>query len=407
MQERNDSFEELRANLLEKLRNQGCSPITITGYRYQCNSIFKWMRRNDYDHYSVEGGNKYLQDYCAKHGENQYYTTLRTVIYRLNDILKDTWQDVHSDKGKHFCLPDAFVEIVDRYCYWNVRTGHAAGTIRNKRYAVSWFLDELSKQKCKSLEEMSPILITQTCIKITDHNLWSEIRMFLRYLVEFEGVKSDYSTIIPHYTKPYVIPSVYSVEEIRAIEETIDTGTIIGKRDYAMILLASRMGMRSGDIARLRIEDVQNRTDLDIIQEKTGNTLHLPLIREVKLAIDDYLSVKPSSQSDLVFINVYAPYNPVTTSTIRAALRKYIRVSGIDPRKRKSGPHALRASLASSMVNDDINYETVRKVLGHSSNNAIKHYARIDTERLRRYSLTPPLPVGRFYTFLYGEVEKR
>ena len=86
MQERNDSFEELRANLLEKLRNQGCSPITITGYRYQCNSIFKWMRRNDYDHYSVEGGNKYLQDYCAKHGENQYYTTLRTVIYRLVEL---------------------------------------------------------------------------------------------------------------------------------------------------------------------------------------------------------------------------------------------------------------------------------------------------------------------------------
>lgn len=76
MQERNYSFEELRADLLEKLRNQGCSPITITGYRYQCNSIFKWMRRNDYGHYSVEGGNRYLQDYCAKHGENQYYTTL-------------------------------------------------------------------------------------------------------------------------------------------------------------------------------------------------------------------------------------------------------------------------------------------------------------------------------------------
>lgn len=55
--------------------------------------------------------------------------------------------------------------------------------------------------------------------------------------------------------------------------------------------------------------------------------------------------------------------------------------------------------------NDD--YETVRKVLGHSSNNAMKHYARIDLERLRRYSLTPPIPSGRFYTFLYGEVKKR
>lgn len=407
MQGQDYSFDGLRASLLEKLREQGYSPITTTGYRYQCNSIFKWMKSNGYDYYSVEGGNRYLQEYRAKHGENQYYATLRTVVYRLNDLLKDTWTDVHSDKGKHFCLPDVFIERVDRYCQWNVQAGHAAGTIRNKRYAVSWFLDELSKQKCRSLEEMSQVLITQACIKITDPNLWSEVRMFLRYLVEIEGVKSDYSTVVPHYTKPYVMPSVYSVEEISAIEKTIDTGTIAGKRNYAMLLLASRMGMRSGDIAGLRIADVQNRTDLDIIQEKTGNSLHLPLIREVKSAIDDYLSVRPPSQSDLVFINVYAPYNPVTSSTIRTALRKYISLSGVDPGKRKSGPHALRASLASSMVNDDINYETVRKVLGHSSNNAMKHYARIDLERLRRYSLTPPIPSGRFYTFLYGEVKKR
>ena len=55
--------------------------------------------------------------------------------------------------------------------------------------------------------------------------------------------------------------------------------------------------------------------------------------------------------------------------------------------------------------NDDISYETVRKVLGHSSNNAIKHYARIDVEKLRRYSLTPPVPTNKFYAFLYGEVK--
>lgn len=177
----------------------------IIGYRYQCNSIFKWLIRNNYGHYSVEGENRYLQNYCAKHGKGPYYTTLRTVIYRLNDILKHTWSDVHSDKGKHFYLPDAFVKIVHLYCHWNVRKEHATGTIGNKRSAVSWVLDELSKQKCKFLEEMSPILVTQMCIKITDHNLWGKIRMFLRYLLQFEDIKSDYSTIVPHYTKPYVI----------------------------------------------------------------------------------------------------------------------------------------------------------------------------------------------------------
>ena len=94
MQGQDYSFDGLRASLLEKLKDQGYSPITTTGYRYQCNSIFKWMKSNGYDHYSMEGGNRYLQEYRAKHGENQYYATMRTVVYRLNDLLKDTWTDV-------------------------------------------------------------------------------------------------------------------------------------------------------------------------------------------------------------------------------------------------------------------------------------------------------------------------
>ena len=405
MQEKNYSFTELRTELLGKLGDRGCTPITITGYRYLCNSIFTWLSDNGFDCFNKKAGALFLQHYQSEHGENQYYLALRTVVQRLNDLLKGAWSDVHSDKGKHFCLPDAFAELVDRYCNWIESTGHASGTIRNKRYAISWFLDELSKQGCKSLDALFPSCIACASLKVTNHSLWGEIRLFLTYLIEFEGVTSDYSTIVPRYSKPYIIPSVYSVEEIKSIEEAVDTSTILGKRDYAMILLASRMGMRSGDIVRLTIEDVLNRTDLDIIQTKTGNLLHLPLINEVKSAIDDYLSVRPESQTDMVFINAYAPYNPVTTSTIRAALRKYISLAGIDYGNRKRGPHALRASLASSMVNNDISYETVRKVLGHSSNSAIKHYARIDIENLRKYSLTPPPPSDRFFEFLHGEVE--
>jgi hypothetical protein len=56
------------------------------------------------------------------------------------------------------------------------------------------------------------------------------------------------------------------------------------------------------------------------------------------------------------------------------------------------------------MVNDSISYETVRKVLGHSSNNAIKHYARIDIEKLRLYSIPPAEPSGAFLRYLNGEV---
>ena len=243
-----------------------------------------------------------------------------------------------------------------------------------------------------------------SCTKITHHSLWGEIRLFLRYLVDQEMIEADYSTLVPHYSKPYIIPSIYSIAEIRRIESSIDTTTIQGKRDYAMLLLASRMGLRSGDIVKLRIKDVKEKDEINIIQQKTGNKLQLPLIKDVADAINDYLEVRPQSTVEELFINVYAPYNPVTTSTIRSALKKYILLADIDTGSRRKGPHSLRSSLASSMVNDDIAYETVRKILGHSSNNAIKHYARIDIEKLRAYSLEPPVISGKFEAFLNGEV---
>lgn len=64
--------------------------------------------------------------------------------------------------------------------------------------------------------------------------------------------------------------------------------------------------------------------------------------------------------------------------------------------------HSLRASLASSMVNDGISYETVRKVLGHDSPNAIRHYARLDIQMLRHCALACPAPSGTLHQFLKG-----
>lgn len=402
MQQQYHSFEELETRLLDKLRDQGCSPVTITSYRYLCSSVFKWLKENGYDFYAEEGGNAFLREYRSKHGENQYYANLKTVISRLDDMAKGAWCSVHSDKGKHFFLPGDFQETVNRYCNWNDDIGRATGTVRIKRYAVSWFWDEVAKQKCYSRDQLSPTLIVRACVKVSNRSLWGEIRLFLRWLAEQGYLKSDYSTVVPHYRKPYVMPSVYSVEEIKRIEQAVDTSSILGKRDYAMLLLASRMGMRSGDIANLKLENLHDPNELNIVQQKTGNALHLPMISEVRSAIEDYLSVRPSSPMDSVFINTYAPYHAITTSTLRSALTKYIKLAGIEPGNRKRGPHTLRSSLASSMVNSETPYETVRKVLGHSSNNAIKHYARIDVEKLRRYSLEPPLPTGKFHDFLYG-----
>lgn len=70
MQENSNSFEVLKIELLERLRTRGCSSVTVTGYRYLCNSIISWLKDNGYEFYTQEGGNDFLQDYLDKHGES-------------------------------------------------------------------------------------------------------------------------------------------------------------------------------------------------------------------------------------------------------------------------------------------------------------------------------------------------
>ena len=403
MQKEIKSFECLESELLEKLILRGYTSTTITGYRYLCNSVISWFKENGFSQYTEQGANQFLQEYVDNHGKNEYYRNLRTVVFRLNDVACDTWKEVHSDKGKHFDISEEYNILCNCYCNFAKESGLASGSIRNKRYAVSWFLSELEAIGCCSIRQLVPSNVSTACLRITDHNMWTEIRGFLKYLFSSGSTDLDYSTLVPHFRKPYVIPSVYSLEEIKMIESVVDTTTALGKRDYAMILFASRMGLRSGDIVKLNLKDVNcNQCEINIIQEKTGNLLHLPILQEVRLAVNDYLSVRPNVKCDKLFLNLKAPYLAVTTSTLRNALRKYISTAGIIPKHRKCGPHALRSSMASSMVNAKISYEVVRKVLGHSSKNAIKHYARIDIENLRRYSLQPPPPTGEFRKFLYG-----
>lgn len=95
-----------------------------------------------------------------------------------------------------------------------------------------------------------------------------------------------------------------------------------------------------------------------------------------------------------------APYEHITPSIIRHIVNDSLNGAGIDINGRKHGPHALRSSLASSMVNDGVSYDIVRRILGHSDPDVIKHYAKADIENLRLCSLEPPVPSGYFSDYL-------
>lgn len=104
---------------------------------------------------------------------------------------------------------------------------------------------------------------------------------------------------------------------------------------------------------------------------------------------------------DNIFVSVKGQnLKPLNGSALRFALTSYFDKAGVDYKGKKHGLHALRSSLASSMVNDNVSYDIVRKVLGHTDDDSIKHYARIDIEELRKCAIEVPVPSGKFKKFL-------
>ncbi|MBI9096389.1 MAG: tyrosine-type recombinase/integrase [Sphaerochaeta sp.] len=286
-------------------------------------------------------------------------------------------------------------------CY---EIGNKEVTVKAKDSIIRRFLKDCISLGCTRILELNAAHVTRACVRVKDKDSWAVIRVFLKFITIMGTVETDLSTLVPHYKQPFRVPVTYSEEEILKIENIMDRSTDIGKRDYAMLLLASRLGMRSCDIVNLTLDDLTYENDkLYFYQQKTGEGHELLMLPEIREALEDYISNgRPNTADRKVFIREHAPYQGITTSALRFETARYFHVAGIDIKGKKHGPHAFRSSMASSMVNDLIPYEVVIKILGHSDPNAIKHYAKLNVEILRLCAVEVPEPSGKFKEFLQG-----
>lgn len=188
------------------------------------------------------------------------------------------------------------------------------------------------------------------------------------------------------------ILSFYSVDEIKRLISTIDRTTMYGKRDFAVVLLVAELGIRSGDIIRLKLSDIHwERNTIEFIQYKTKIFNQLPLLENIKYAIIDYLkNSRPKSNSDYIFLGIKNGIMPITNTCMHQIVSKYFEKAGIDISMRKHGPHAMRHSLASSLLNTNTPMHVIKEVLGHSNINTTKMYLNIDIDAMRAVALEVP-----------------
>ena len=201
--------------------------------------------------------------------------------------------------------------------------------------------------------------------------------------------------IIPsiRYNKKSNIPSVFTRSQILKILDAVDRKTPTGKRDYAMILLASELGMRSGDICHLKLETLKwSENKIRFIQEKTYKQIILPMSRKIGEAIIAYIkNGRPKSSSKYIFIRHYAPYEYLTNGTTHSMMRKYLKLANIKIDKGKTcGFHSLRHSFANNLLKKRVSLPVISEILGHKSSEATKIYLKVDITQLRKCALEVP-----------------
>ena len=190
------------------------------------------------------------------------------------------------------------------------------------------------------------------------------------------------------------ISSCYTDDEIRKLMNCVDTNTVVGKHDYLVLCLLVYYGLRISDILALSMGNINWEANIvHIKQQKTQKLIALPLIDEVKYPLLDYLkNVRPEVDDDLhILITLRAPYTPYAKNqSLQRIVVKYMDKAGIDYSNRHHGTHALRHSLAGSLLNENIPISAISGVLGHGSILTTDLYLGLDNIGLGKLALEVP-----------------
>ena len=220
-------------------------------------------------------------------------------------------------------------------------------------------------------------------------------RCFLRFLHSEKVTPADLSESIPcmQARKQTRIPSVWKKDDLLRLLTAIDRGNPSGKRDYAIILLVARLGLRCIDVKRLTFSNFNwNENYLELSQSKTKSPIRLPLLKDVGWAVIDYLQHgRPISDSPYIFLRHLAPIEPFADEDhLHQMIVKHMRVAKLPVSERKKvGMHSLRHTLATTLMEQHTPIQEIADILGHQSTQSTPVYLKSSLKLLSECALSP------------------
>ncbi len=299
-------------------------------------------------------------------------------------------------------VPEGMHKVLREYeQYARERRHLRPSSLAERMHNIAVFLDFLRARGLESLEtlqaeDLSAFIQTRTAWKPrTVSRVSSDLRLFLQYLFMRDVLPRDLSTAIPtiRLASNATVPSVWEPELVQRLLAVVDRRSPKGKRDYAILLLAARLGLRLGDIKGLTLDHLHWTTStIEIVQHKTGEPLVLPLIEEVGTALIDYLRAgRPPVEHRHLFTNLTPPFEPICErDRLHRVVTYWRELAGIKFKTpQRQGLHSLRHTLATRLLGAQTPFPVISAVLGHASPATTFIYAKADVETLRIAAIDP------------------
>jgi site-specific recombinase XerD len=279
--------------------------------------------------------------------------------------------------------------------------GLSMGTLRNYLFFTSQFLCECLTSDRIDLSHLCAQDVTGFVRRhAQDHSrkrakvMTTALRSFLRYLRYRGDLATDLAACVPAVAcwSLSEVPKFLEPRQVQRVLECCNRQTTIGLRDYAILLLLARLGLRASEVAFLKLEDMDWEAGQITVHGKGGYSAHLPLPVDVGEAIADYLQKgRPSCSSRSVFVRALAPQRgSLDPRTISSIVRHAVVRAGIDSQHK--GAHLFRHSLATQMLRKGASLAEIGEILRHRSANTTALYAKVDLTALRTLAL--PWPGG-------------
>jgi site-specific recombinase XerD len=296
--------------------------------------------------------------------------------------------------------PDTPPELTGYQQYLIALRGLASGTIADHLATVSEFLHFVSgKRPAMSYGQLTPReleeFVQQIAIRVsraTLQHVVAHLRSFLRWLAAHgeapKGLESQIDT--PRVYRQEHLPRALRWDTVRALLQSIDRTTALGRRDYAMLLLIATYGLRSSEIVALTLDDFGwRRGELHVPRRKVDGALTLPLTDDAGDAVLNYVRHgRPRLPTRVVFLRARPPAGVLKPTAVTEVFQTRARRSGLAIPFQ--GAHCLRHSLAVQLLREGVSLKAIGDVLGHRTVESTCMYLRLATDDLRDVPLSLP-----------------